>query len=160
MCCWNLSLFSSRWSGAALVALVTVVAGCGGAKEKIPTLIHVKGKVLLDGAPLTGAAINLIPYDKTTGTGGFGATLADGAFEIMHRSGKPGVEAGTYAAAFSKFAMPDGSPIPEGKNATDVGAKESLPPHLTSPPRERAKYVVMVKDGGENDFTFELTTKR
>lgn len=159
MFCWNLSR-PSRWSGAALVALVTVAVGCGGAKENEPTLIPVKGKVLLDGEPLAGAAINLIPYDKTAGTGGFGATLADGSFEILHRSQKPGVEAGTYAAAFSKFAMPDGSPIPEGKNATDVGAKESLPPHLTTPPRERAKYLVTVKEGGENDFTFELTSKK
>lgn len=161
----NLNLKSTRRvraAGAWLLCSASIwsASGCGGSAEKAPQLTPVAGKVTLNGEPLAGASVSFIPRDSTKGTGGFGATLADGSYEMMHRSQAKGVEAGTYVVWFSKFAMPDGSPIPEGKNATDVGAKESLPPELSNPPLDRALHVITVKSGEKNNFNFDLKSKK
>lgn len=118
------------------------------------------GKVLLNGEPLAAASVTFIPRDQTKGTGGFGATLADGSYEMLHRSNQKGVEPGAYTVLFSKFTMPDGAPIPAGKNATDVGAAESLPRELSNPPLDRAVNVVTVRDGEPNSFNFDLKAKK
>jgi len=149
------------WLPMTVAALLGAVAlsGCGGPTEKPPKLVTVAGKVLVNKTPLPGVALNFVPRDNTKGTGGFGGTLPDGTYELMHRSRAKGIEPGTYYVTFSRFAMPDGSPIPEGKNVTDVGALESFPPDLVNPPADLAKHVVTVKDGEPQSFDFDLTVK-
>lgn len=154
------ALFARLLGTVGTLAVAIAVGGCGRSGEPIPKLVPVKGKVLLNGEPLAGASVSFVPRDQTTGTGGFGATLADGTFELMHRSNASGVEPGAYTVLFSKFAMPDGSPIPEGKNATDVGATETLPLELTNPPSDRARNVVTVRDNESNSFDFDLKAKK
>lgn len=147
-----------RFGGTVLLAVL--LGGCGRSGEQPPNLVSVTGKVTLNGEPLAGASISFVPRDQTKGTGGFGATLPDGSYEILHRSSKKGIEPGAYTVLFSKFAMPDGSPIPAGQNATDVGATESLPAELTNPPAERAVHVVTVRDGEPNSFDFDLQARK
>jgi hypothetical protein len=148
-------------SFAAISGLVVLMTcGCGGRAEVVPKLVPVTGKVLLNGQPIAGVSLNFVPRDQTKGTGAFGGTLPDGSYELMHRTREKGVEAGTYYVTFSRYAMPDGSPIPEGQNLADVGAKESLPPALVSPDPSFAKYVVTVKDGEPQAFDFDLPVKK
>lgn len=151
---------SSAWSRRfVLLSSVSLIfqLGCAGSSNDGPgKLIPVTGKVTLNGEPLGQASLTFIPKDQTKGAGGFAGTMSDGTYEVMHPSSSKGIEAGTYAVRFSKFAMPDGSPIPEGKNATDVGARESLPLMLSNPPLDRATHVVTVKDGTTNTFNFDL----
>lgn len=149
------------WFPVEVLAILVVasVCGCGGSGEKPPKLVAVTGKVLVNKSPLAGVALNFVPRDSTKGTGGFAGTLIDGTYELMHRTRAKGVEPGTYYVTFSRFAMPDGSPIPEGKNATDVGTVESFPPDLVNPPADRAKYVITVKEGQAENFDFDLIVK-
>jgi hypothetical protein len=130
------------------------IAGCSSGTAPAPKLVPVAGKVVLDGTPLTGANVIFIPKDKTKGTGGSGVTNADGKYEARHQSNKVGIEPGTYMVLFSKIAMPDGSSIPAGKNAADVGAAEILPQPLSNPDPEFAPNIVTITEtGGSFDFT-------
>lgn len=142
---------------AALIGL-TMVVGCSSKTGDDVKLVTVVGKVTLDGKPLAGASVNFLPKDSTKGTGGFAVTDADGRYETRHRSDAVGIEVGTYTVTFSKIALPDGSPIPQGKDAADVGAVEVLPPKLSNPPPEHAQNIITVTTGGGN-FDFDLVSK-
>ncbi|MBI1348442.1 hypothetical protein GC163_19385 [bacterium] len=149
------------WVSGVLLALGLVqITGCGGSSETIPELVTVTGTVLVNGQPLQGVSLNFVPQDQTKGTGAFGGTMADGSYELMHRSRAKGIEPGTYYVTFSRYAMPDGSPIPEGKNVTDVGARESFPPALVSPEPSRAKHVVTILADKPQTFDFDLEVKK
>jgi hypothetical protein len=149
------------WFPLTVLAVMGAVAisGCGKASEAPPKLVVVTGKVLVNKSPLQGVSLNFVPRDNTKGTGAFGGTLTDGTYELVHRTRSKGIEAGTYYVTFSRYAMPDGSPIPEGKNVTDVGAVESFPPDLVRPEPDRAKYIVTIKDGEPQTFDFDLAVK-
>ena len=96
--------------------------------------------------------------NSSGGTGGSGVTNADGKYEARHQSNKAGIEPGTYMVLFSKIAMPDGSSIPAGKNAADVGATEILPQPLSNPDPEFAPNVVTITESG-GSFDFTLASK-
>ena len=49
-----------RWAGGALLLMSLACIGCGSG-ETLPTLAPVKGKVTLDGAPLTAGHVALHP---------------------------------------------------------------------------------------------------
>lgn len=139
---------------SGLLLIVAGLSGCGAAGIQAPAVLApVSGKVQLDGQPLAGATVYFAPRDQTGGQGAYAVTDADGAYELVHRSGQKGIEPGTYTVKFSKVAMPDGSPIPAGKDAADVEAGEVLPKHLTDPSPDTVSGVVTVpKEGGKFDF--------
>ena len=141
------------------VLLVTVPflsLGCSGGTSSTPYgLVPTTGQVLLDGAPVAGVTLSFVPQRQSTGLGGFAVTDALGRFSARGYSSKEGIAPGIYAVSFSKLALPDGSPIPEGKDAADVGAVEVLPPHLTNATLTDEEYVVTVNVAG-NDFSFDL----
>lgn len=157
-----MTVLSKRPSlGRWLLALsaVAITAGCGGSSQNIPTnLASVVGQVLLDDKPLSGCNVSFIPRDQTKGHGGFGITDAEGKFSAVHWSNAKGIEPGTYTVTFSKIAQPDGSPIPEGKNAADVDARETLPPKLTNPNLQHGANVVTVTEAG-SELDFKLKSK-
>jgi len=135
------------------------IGGCSSGSAKPPKLVPVAGKVVLDGTPLAGASVIFIPKDQTKGTGGSGVTDADGKYEARHQSNNVGIEPGTYAVVFSKIAMPDGSPIPPGKNAADVGAAEALPQQLSNPSPDFMTNIVTITATGGTSFDFSLASK-
>ena len=57
---------------------------------------------------------------------------------------------------FSRMTTKEGQPIPEGANAADLEAKESLPARYQNP--ESAQTLVTVK-GEPNHFDFTIKTK-
>ncbi len=147
-----------RKYGLAL-ALMGFVCGCGGSNKMIPAkLAAVAGRVILDGKPLSGCSVSFIPREQTKGQGGFAVTDAEGCFSAKHWSNVAGIEPGTYTVTFSKIAQPDGSPIPEGKNAADVDAREMLPRKLTDPNLPKGVNVVTVLESGA-DLDFKLKSK-
>jgi hypothetical protein len=139
--------------------VVAMTLGCGkGANEpKTPDLIPVIGQVLLDGAPVAGISVSFLPKDSTVGQGSYAVTDASGNFQCAYPNGKPGCPPGTYKVIFSRMAMPDGSPIPEGKTAADVGARDILPARYRS--LDTLENVVTVQPAGKNEYKFELVSQ-
>ena len=99
--------FRSLALALALCSLALVpLAGCGG--ESL-TLVSVKGKVLVDGQPLTKGSVRFVP-DKakgnTTGVEPVGTIGADGGYELT-TNGKPGAPPGGYLVSVSSGEIPD-----------------------------------------------------
>lgn len=139
--------------------LVGLLSGCGGHSSEVPEeLIPVTGTVKLNGEPKANITVLFNPGKNTTGTGGYGVTDQDGKYTLTHRSNEPGVEPGEYIVTFSMMGLPDGSPIPEGKDAADVGAVQLLPEKYTNPNREMNLTVATVK-APEVTLDYEIETK-
>lgn len=139
--------------------MLGMITGCGGNSAEVPEeLIPVSGKVTLDGKPTSHITVLFNPAKNTAGTGGYGVTDGEGKYALVHRSNQPGIEAGEYIVTFSKVGLPDGSPIPEGKNAADVGAIQLLPDKYTNPDRERNLITATVKAPGVT-LDYEITSK-
>lgn len=137
--------------------LALMIAGCssGVEPEIVPTLEPVSGKVMLDGKPAANVAVTFVPAENNKGNPCSGATDANGAFTLTHRSGAPGIPAGDYVVVFSKLTKPDGSPIPEGQTAADVMAVDQIPERYRQIPN--FEFTVSVPAGGKT-FDFELTS--
>lgn len=128
--------------------------GCGDApKDREFQTAPVTGKLLMGDKPLAGATVAFTPIAPTRGTGGYGVTDADGKFSADVTPKKEGLEPGTYAVTFTKWAQKDGSPIPEGKTAADVEAIQIIPEQFSNPSRQPPVQVATVpKDGANFDF--------
>lgn len=138
--------------------LLAAIAGCGqGDSLKVPDLYPVTGKVTLDGDPLVGATLSLLPKDDTAGQVVTGTTAEGGNFSLVYSNGQPGCPAGQYQVYISKLVMPDGNPIPEGKTAADVGAVDMVPEKYRS--MDNIGGSVMIPVGGKTDLNFELKSK-
>jgi len=140
---------------------VFIALGCGGSSSDFDSsvLVPVKGRVMIDGQPASGVSIIFHPRQQTAGTGGYAVTDKNGDYMVDHRSGVSGVEPGEYAVTFSRYTQPDGSPIPAGASAADVGAVESLPKLYTDATNPKLPTQISVPvNGGE--FPFEISTTR
>ncbi|QDT40187.1 Bacterial Ig-like domain (group 1) [Gimesia alba] len=150
-----------KWNKQFIIIalMVGLVTGCGGSASEVPDeLIPVTGTVKLDGKPTANITVVFNPGKKTAGTGGYGVTDSEGKYSVTHRSNKPGIEPGEYIVTFSKMGLPDGSPIPEGKDAADVGAVQLLPEKYTNPNREMNLTMATVK-APSAQLDFEITSK-
>jgi len=91
--------------------------------------VPVKGKVTLDGKPLAGATIGLLP---PTGSAGASDVGPDGSYEIS-TLGFKGIPAGEYVVQISYKMGSDGKPQSLGQQfslvqpPSMIGAKELLP---------------------------------
>jgi hypothetical protein len=133
---------------AALAIGVFVVGGCGG-----PGLESVEGKVTLDGAPLPGAWVTLVPKapiaakDKKL-QGPFVGGANDQGYFALGPVGEPGkgAPAGAYTLAITS------------KHST--AGDESAPPAVERVPRPYSVGVDFeVPDGGTTDANFDLKSK-
>lgn len=121
-------------TGTALVLWLAVVCGCGsGSGGSNGDLVPAIGKVTLNGQPLAGATLNLIPQEGVKGKGGYAVSGADGSFAFQISPEEPGVAAGKYVLVARKFTMPDGSAVPDGASAANSGAINALPPQYADP---------------------------
>ena len=145
-------MLSTRGSAFNLlvIGMAGFVVGCGGGVN-VPKLVPVSGTVQIKGQPASGVTVTFSPTGQSKGTGATGATGPDGKYELVHRSGQPGIEPGQYAVTFSRLVMPDGSPLPAGTSPTDVGAEESIPERFRDP--TNLTHTADVKpEGGTFDF--------
>ena len=130
-------------------------AGCGGSGNQS----EVTGKVLLDGQPLGGAQLQLLPKADVTLGMHSGSTDATGAFTIVEAaSSNTPIRPGSYVVLVSKFSVKgNAANLPAGgmggmanevpdlyldRNTTPLtieiqSAKTTLPPfELTTAPRK------------------------
>ncbi|MCA8984384.1 MAG: carboxypeptidase regulatory-like domain-containing protein [Planctomycetaceae bacterium] len=117
---------------AAVLQLSVTFSGCSsGVQKYVPEkLVPVTGTISIDGTPVAGVTLSFIPQSGTSGKGGYAVSDESGHFIAKDYSHSDGLEPGSYYVTFSRLLMPDGKPIPEGANAADVGAVESLPEKL------------------------------
>jgi hypothetical protein len=141
-------------AGFALAGL----GGCssGSTELPVPPLHSVEGAVTLDGQPLAGAQVMLLPRGATKGQGAFASTEDDGSFVLKYNSGDEGCPEGDYVVLISKLQMRDGKPIPEGETAADVDAVDIVPPIYKDP---EAPLNGIRISGPKSDLLFELRSR-
>ena len=106
-------------SGFLLLTLTLVVGltGCGAPATPKAKLFPVKGRVTLNGAPLTSCTLILMPIKADPGADdGYSGVLNEkGEFELATMKGKAGAAAGKYKVTFSIAAVDPNSE--EGRKA-------------------------------------------
>lgn len=144
------------------IALVAVtIGGCG---KGSPKLHPATGTVTLDGKPLVDATVSFVP---ASGRPSDGKTDGSGKYTIM-TDGQPGVPAGAYKVAVSKFTsqgeMPAMAPSPDDMRKMYEKKKKGEVDKGEVP----AKYgradtsglsADVTADGSKNVFNHELTSK-
>lgn len=137
--------FLNAWLVLLSVAFLPVMTGCN--PDEFGELVPAGGVVTLDGKPVAGVAISAIPQEGVKGRGGYGVTDSDGAFSLQVDTDAPGLPAGTYRLLLQKYAMPDGSPIPENASAADTNIANVLPPVYSSDERSPVYVTFPTPDG-------------
>lgn len=88
----------SKIISCIILVLMLCVAGCGGPAR--PAMAPVKGKVLLDNAPIEGAAVMFVPSGG--GRPALGSTNAAGEFELMTFATGDGALLGEHKVSITK----------------------------------------------------------
>ncbi|MBL8808831.1 MAG: hypothetical protein JNM43_01530 [Planctomycetaceae bacterium] len=129
-----------------LLALFSVVAGCGGSDG--PELADVTGTVTLDGKPLARASIRFVP-EAAGGSPSYGSTTEDGEYQLLFSAEKSGAMIGRHRV---EIEMLEPEFDQEGKI---VGEK---PPVLPAKYRNGTELSADVKSGS-NTIPFQLSSK-
>jgi len=139
-----------------------LVGGCQPA-SKGPPLVPAEGIVTLDGKPLAGANVMLVPRVETRGDKAFYAkTDAAGKFVAASADGRQkGTAVGNYQVVINKLVRPDGSdfvPDPNSGPEDTGGFREMLPAAYC----DAAKSVLTadVPEGGTKSLEFKLNSKQ
>jgi hypothetical protein len=116
--------------------------------------------VTLDGKPLEGAGINLIPKDEK-GVRAFGMTDATGKCQVQTLLGNSGgTTTGEYIVTVSKIvSKPTGEKI-KGPNDVMIDVTEGeeiLPPFYND--SKKTPFTVTIKSG-KNSFSLDLESKK
>jgi hypothetical protein len=133
-------------------------AGCSGAPEDDTSeLVPAGGLVVLDGEPVSNAAVQFVPTKG--GSPAFGVTDDLGMFTLRNARGREGAEPGEYRVTISKFAQPDGTPIPQDADSGIIGSMgmEHLPENYSN--FDRTELKAEIPATGSSDLYFELVTK-
>jgi hypothetical protein len=128
---------------ASIPLLAILLLGCG----KSSNLATVKGKVLLDGQPLTNGSIMTIPV---AGKGAKATIQSDGSFELHTNADSDGASLGVHkisVVAYDGIRTGPESPPP----------KLIVPDRYTSP--ESSGLTIDVKASEENHPVLELSSK-
>lgn len=143
-------------------ALMTVsLAGCGGGGgDDAPDLVPVTGTVLVDGSPMQGVIVQFLAENtETKGSTSSGVTDAEGKFTLKNGQGNEGCAVGKFRVRFSRFAMPDGSEIPENSDPITAGAEEMIAEEFSNP--DGSAGAVDVPAGGKTfEFKIESAKKK
>ncbi len=154
----------------ACCAALFVSTGCGGAPQ-LDGLESYSGVVTLDGAPLAGASITLVP--TTVGVRGAGAMSDDkGKFVFQTLQAGDGVAPGEYKVTVSKFHIENAYTEEEQKIFNEAGGKrhnEVFPdrPEPESVPEiplyynnaDQSGLTLSLPEGGSKDLKIELSSE-
>ncbi len=156
-----MSRFSATWLSGLLVTLI--VAGCAGpaGDPNRPKTVPVSGTVTYNGDPVEGATVTFMT-DSAEGKGAVGRTDASGHFTLMTFEPGDGAVPGNYKVTVTKTKT-EGTLSEEeankylerGENPPAPAVTDLLPEKYKSP--ETSGLTAEVTEGGENNFTFELT---
>ncbi|MCG6154533.1 carboxypeptidase regulatory-like domain-containing protein [Rubinisphaera margarita] len=139
--------------GSALL----VLTGCGSADEsELTELVPVSGQVYLDGQPLARAGVTFLPQEAGMGRPCFGTTDESGMFVLQDAAERSGCPVGLCKVVVTKFARPDGSPLPPDMDGASAAAEgiEHIPPQYSN--AEKTVLEAIVPESGD-EFTFQLT---
>jgi hypothetical protein len=161
-----------NWLLMGLVAALPVITGC--APSKSVGAVKATGTVTFDGKPLEGATVSFIP-DGEGGRNAAGLTDAQGNFRLTTLEPGDGAMPGKYKVTVTKKDSDPNAYVPpasqeEGmKRAAAEAAKANsgfykgvtpvkdlLPERYNSD--KTSGLSAEVKSGGDNNFTFPLTT--
>lgn len=139
---------AQRVKGRKLLLFLVLTSVCAGCGPKRPTTAPVKGKVLLDGRPLTTGNVGTFP---TAGRGAHGDIQPDGTFELHTYSKNDGALLGKHKVGVVAYdtSGPKGPESPYGKLL--------VPQVYTNP--ETSGFTIDVQPGGIDDVVLEMTTK-
>lgn len=153
-----------RARGVFVIMASAVLAplGCGSKTTDLPEPVPVTGTVTLDNKPLANATVYFTPTSGEKGVGATATTDANGKYELSTRYGgdvRKGAVPGKYRVHFSLMVDSGGKPIPADSETppADLGARESLPTHL-SDQNETRQTADVSANGGTIDF--KLSRKR
>ncbi len=124
-----------------------MIAGCGQTSD-VPEIAPVRGKVTLDGAPLSLGQISFAPVtggqtsDATTGPGG--------EYELIYKRDLKGAKIGKHKVSISSYQPPE---VPEV--GPPVGGRPELVPAQYNTQTTLEREVV----AGENVFDFDLKSR-
>jgi hypothetical protein len=117
--------------------------GCGG---KTPSIVPVRGKVLLNGQPLTTGRVLTQP---SAGRGANGIIKSDGTFELSTLGDRDGASPGTHKVAVVAYQSVGAGP--------EAGPGNLLVPERYTNP-ESSGLTIEVTADGENAPVLELTS--
>jgi len=140
-----------QWKALRVTVLICCCAvGCSKSSDHLA--VHpVKGKVLFDGSPVTGALVVLHPRqpDATQAVRPLAYTQPDGSFAIATYDAGDGAPAGRYVATVEWLVRPKGS------EDEQIVVPNRLPPRYGNPNSSRLEVDVVA---GANDLPpFQLT---
>lgn len=140
-----------RWARTLLVcSLIVPFGSCsrspGLAERDIdPLRLPIAGSVKYKGQPASGLMITFQPLQPQTG--GSGARVMDGAFEIQAIDG---LRPGKYLVRFYDMAAYSGEP------ARDAAGNPLPAIHVGPQYSDKSTLTIEVKDGTQNQFSFDL----
>ncbi len=138
--------------------MLTTALGVGCSSEfGSVELVPGTGVVKLDGKPVGGVSLTLVPQEGVKGRGGYAVSADDGSFTFQTDGNTPGVPAGSYRILLQKYAMPDGSPIPPNASAADAGVVNKLPPIYSDP--ERSPAFVTLPSSASSGLTIDMKSR-
>ncbi|QDS92660.1 hypothetical protein FF011L_14070 [Roseimaritima multifibrata] len=137
----------------AFIALTAcVMQGCddGTNVETVPAA----GIVSMAGKPLEGVSVSLLPISDVGIKGAYGVSDSSGNVTIQVSPDQEGIPPGEYGVILQQFTQPDGSPIPEGSSAADVGAVNQIHPLYGNTDNFLIK--VTVPPEGDSNLKFDM----
>jgi hypothetical protein len=84
-----------------MILSLAAALGCGAKGAHLPKTVPAEGVVSLDGKPVDGAQVILVPEGDAS-TGAYGVTDASGKFSLRAYEEKPGAIPGAYKVQVSK----------------------------------------------------------
>lgn len=141
---------------SAVVAILTAAAGCGGNGWK--PCHPARGAVLLDGKPIEGAEVWLIPDSddlkaQNPPIAPYGMTGKDGAFVLTTYVTGDGAPAGRYKARVI-WERKVQAPAAEPADDEEGGKRNVLPPRYADP--DKSGLAVTVAAGDNTIPAFDL----
>jgi len=145
-----------------LIALALIAAaafsGCGSGGGNLPKTVPAMGVVTLDGKPVDGAQVVLVPATDGSTTGAYGITNASGHFSLRAFEQKDGAIPGEYKVQVSKTVAVK---LDGAKGSVDGGDPVrydfGVPSKYTG--AKTSGLSVSIPDKGNRDINLTLTSK-
>lgn len=145
-----------RTASTILMLTTCLVVGCGGGTAQ--PVAPASGVVTLDGKPIDGVSITLIPKDGTSsGRISYGLTDAEGRFELRVSPDRSGAIIGAHWVQLEKLTQQDGSPIPAGASPDEVAASNQLPQAYAD--AGSTPISAEIPESGTSDLAFDLSSQ-
>ncbi len=106
---------------ACLCLILLLGVGC----SRKPELVPVRGRITLEGKPVTEVVVTFTPLGDTPGNGAMGATDADGRFTLTDVRGTTGAHVGEYKV--SLYPAPTAAKRDDPADVVSKGGGSSVP---------------------------------